>query len=106
MSYLGLATEIFEINREYTREELHDKLHRLCDSDFNGDNGEDYYRLDENMSDLEFCINESLNAKESLQELIKSVLDANYKYDTYYKSYEVNFIRKNDLLIVSVATIS
>ena len=106
MAYLGLVTDVFEVDKKYTSEELFHKLHKFCDSDFNGDNGEDYYRVDGEVSDLEHYINESIKQKDTLKKLISTVVEANYEYDSYYQAYEIEFIERDNLLIVSVAIVS
>lgn len=107
MANLNLAqVQVFESEKEYTKEELYHKLHDLCDCDFNGDNGDDYYTMSKEMSDLEYCIEDAIYKEMSLQDLIQSTVDANYKHETYYNDYAVNFIEYKNLLIVSVATVS
>ena len=105
MSRLRLLSQVLEI-KEYTKEDLYDLLYNLCDCDFTGDNGEEYYKMSKDMCDLEYCIQEGLEKKQSLKDLVKSVLSANYAEDPYYTNHEIDLIERDNLLIVSVATVS
>ena len=62
--------------------------------------------MSEDMCDLEYCIQEGLKKGQSLKELVESILSTNYAQDPYYTKHEINLVERDNLLLVSVATVS
>lgn len=87
-------------------EELIEALSKVTDSDYNGENGEDYYYKCETMSDLEYTVRE-LYGTHTIPEIIKAVIEGNFKDNTYYLNYNycIEDIPGDDYLVV-VAAIS
>lgn len=83
----NLNLKVARIPAGPTCKELIESLKEITDSDYNGDNGEEYFIYDSKMSDLEFKIRELYKAHINTTELIKAVIEDNYNHP-YYATYE------------------
>lgn len=90
-------------------------LHILCDEDFNGSNGEDYFipATENGVKVLKSRLDVSWEAalkkypKDNFAAIIEYVLNDAYSYDTeYYRGYSVNVIDTTDKIFVIVSYMS
>ena len=105
MNYLNLNTKI--MNKENYKEKLFELLDCI-DADFTGSNGDDYtwgFALEEGFkSNLEYCIHEASNKHNSLEDIVKSVInDAKGSWRDYYDNTNTVIINMDNQLVVSVA---
>ena len=83
---------IISSNKEDAKKEIRKVLYKLTDSDYNGDNGEEYYingksRLDNRMEDLDRISGSYLTEKE-IVDFIKKVILESYEDDDYYQKVD------------------
>lgn len=101
-----LFTEVLDLNKKYTKEELINLLTGLCDNDFNGNNGKEYYNYSDSMSDLEYFIEKTMKEHNRLTDIITTILDENYYMNLYYSSYKLNLKEVDGKLFLSLVIVS
>lgn len=111
---LSTITERIE-KKGLTKDSFKQILMNLCDSDFNGDNGEDYFveSLDSNGNEVlkskfdamwDNLVSDETNVADKGWSIAERILTEAYSYDTdYYMDYSVEVFNTADEIIIFVA---
>lgn len=85
-------------------EEFKEKLESLCDEDYNGNNGEEYF-IDINgtlISQFDAIWNDLINKGYTYEYVIENILNDNYN-NSYYTKYKLEITKINHYIVVSLA---
>lgn len=78
-----LKFKIARIPSSISRENLIERLKKLTDDYYNGNNGEQFYTYDQEMSNLEYMVKLLYEEGASLKRIIKEVVKDNYNQPHY-----------------------
>ena len=105
------SLKIEVLSKTATQEEALKVLNKLCDDDFNGNNGEDYV-FDNALkagfkSNAAYYLDLNLAVLDSPLEAVMNALTAQYESDTdYYKEYQIKTIEQADSYVIATTYLS